>query len=711
MEGINLKKVLGILFALVVFISQPSFTSDFDEGLSEDERIWLLEHQGETFTLGLDPYSGMDYFTLFDQKKGYIIELVKLIERELNIHILIIDNKSWGEVYSGVFNGDVDILFGANATEERLEHMVFTEAIARNPYVVFAKKNVSIQTIGDLDQKKIGFIEGDTVIDAFPRKYFNINYETIIFEDQEKGLKALNKGDIQGFITSGGGVENEFLYQNPQIRLIAEINSVTSDMTISALRENQILISMINKVILNYKDGELKRFIDQAGVEYNQKVLKFTRDEIEFINSDQEIWIGVPNDYLPFEYSKDGQYLGISGTLMAQVSKITGLKYKIVDGQFSDLYELALAGEIQMLSMAKTEDRLELFDFTAPYCEERDIIVGKKTSERIQDVYDLEGKTVAVIDGFWHEEYLRKNLYHVEIIKTFSLEDSLEALESGRVDYLIENPTVVQYYIDGLGYGDLVKKGETSKDSFFYFGVSKEMPLITSIFDKALLFIEIDEVKEIGLQNVPTLTSKRVKNLFFMIGILSIIIFLGIFGIAKLTNVISYQKAQTELLKERETLLYFDVLSGTYNRQYFVHKEDKIESGQLPQAIIVADLNNLKYTNDLYGHHTGDLLIKEFGSILKEKATHGIVIRMGGDEFLTIINGMEDSKVAALIQEIKLAMKSTTLPEAYAALLEASFGYVMRATRRESIGEAIKKADTLMYQEKKAQKNEGRYNG
>ena len=704
MGGIKLKKVLGILFALIVLISQPSFTSDFDEGLSDEERRWLLEHQGETFNLGLDPYSGMDYFTIFDQEKGYIIEFAKLIERELNINIHIIDNKSWGEVYSGLFSGEVDILFGANATEERLEHMVFTEAIARNPYVVFAKKNVSIQTIGDLDQKKIGFIEDDIVIDAFPKKYFNINYETIIFEDQEEGLKALNEGKIQGFITSGGGVENEFLYQNPQTRLIAEINSVTSDMTISALKENQVLIGIINKVILNYKDGELKRFIDQAYVAYNQKVLKFSRDEIEFINSGQEIWIGVPNDYLPFEYSKDGQYLGISGALMAKVSKITGLKYKIVAGQFSDLYELALAGKIQMLSMAKTEDRLELFDFTAPYCEDRDIIIGKKSSERIQDVYDLEGKTVAVIDGFWHEEYLRKNLYHIDIVKTFSLEDSLEAIESGRADYLIENPTVVQYYIEGLGYKNLVKKGTTSKDSFFYFGVSKEMPLIVSIFDKALLFIEIDEVKEIGLQNVPTLTSKRVKNLFFMIGILSVIILLGILGIAKLVNVISYQKTQTELLKEREKLLYFDALSGTYNRQYFVHKEDKIESGQLPQAIIIADLNNLKHTNDRYGHHIGDLLIKEFGRILREKATHGIVIRMGGDEFLVIINGMEDSKVATLIQEIKLAMKNTTLPEAYTALLEASFGYVMRTTRRERINEAIKKADVLMYQEKNSQK-------
>lgn len=710
----NRRKIWAFIILSILIYSVAgnlSFAGDFWDVLNDDEQKWLLEHRDETFSLGLDPYSGMDYFTLFDQKKGYVLDIANLIERELNININIIDDKTWGEVYSGLLEGRVDILFGANVTEERLKTMAFTEPIIKNPYVVFAQKTPNIQTIGDLDRKKIGFIEGDVIIDAFPKKYFNIKYETLIFENQEKGLEALNKGLIEGFVTSGGGIEYEFLYQNPDTKLIAEISSITSDMTLSSLKENQILIGIINKVLSVHEKEDIKKYLTNARINFNRKVLRFSEEEVAFLTSGHKVVIGVPNDYLPFEYASENHYLGISGVLINEIADRTGLDYSIVEGSFSELYDLALSGDIEMLSMAKTEDRLLIFDFTQPYCDERDIIVGKNDSERIQDVYDLEGKKVAVIEGFWHEEYLRKNLYHVEIVETDSLITSLEALASGKVDYLIENPTVVQYYIDGLGYKDLVKRGTTSKDSFFYFGVNKRVPEVVSIINKTLRFINIDEVKEKGLQSVPTLTNKRVKNLLFTIAIMSLIIVLGVLGIARLINVISYQKAQTELLKEREKLLYFDVLSGAYNRQFFVHKEKEIESGTLPQAIIVSDLDNLKYTNDRFGHHVGDLIIAEYGRILRLKAPQGIVIRMGGDEFLMIVNGMDEAKAVSLIQEIKTEMNETILQKEYIKLLVASFGFVIRRNRLETIEEAIKKADVLMYQEKNVNKNIVRSNG
>lgn len=710
----NRRKIWAFIILSILIYSiagNLSFAADFWDALNDDEQKWLLEHRDETFSLGLDPYSGMDYFNLFDQKKGYLIDVVKLIEQELNIHIDIIEDQTWGEVYSGLLEGRVDILFGANVTEERLKMMAFTEPIIKNPYIVFAQKNPNIQTIGDLDRKRIGFIEGDIIIDAFPKKYFNIKYETLIFQDQDKGLEALNNGLVDGFVTSGGGIEYEFLYQNPDTKLIAEINSITSDMTLSTLKENQILINIINKVLAIHEKEAIKQYLTDARIDYNRKVLRFTKEEVDFLTSGHKVVIGVPNDYLPFEYASEDSYLGISGVLINEVAEKTGLDYTIVEGSFSELYDLALSGDIEMLSMAKTEDRLLIFDFTQPYCEERDIIVGKSNSERIQDVYDLEGKKVAVIEGFWHEEYLRKNLYHVDIVQTDSLVASLEALESGGVDYLIENPTVVQYYIDGLGYKDLIKRGTTSKDSFFYFGVDKNVPEVVSIIDKTLRFINIDEVKEKGLQSVPTLTNKRVKNLLFTIAIMSIIIVIGVLGIAKLINVISFQKAQTELLKEREKLLYFDALSGVYNRQYFVHKEKEIEAGTLPQAIIVSDLDNLKYTNDRFGHHVGDLIIAEYGRILRLKTPQGIVIRMGGDEFLMIVNGMDEGKAISLIQEIKSEMNETILEKEYIKLLVASFGYVIRRNRLETIEESIKKADVLMYQEKNVNKNIVRSNG
>lgn len=696
-----MKKGVAILFLVLILVRGIAFSSD---EYTEEEKEWLDEHRGQQFTLGLDPYAGMEYFELYGEQKGYLPDVIARIEDALDIQIHIVADKPWGEVYQELANGQIDILFGANATEERLKVMDFTTPLNKNPYIVLTKKNPYVQTIGDLDNKTIGFIENDIILEIFPIKYFNINYQAVTVKDQREGIRALESGEIDGFITSGGGVEYEFLYQNQDLQLIAVINSVTSDMTLSCLKENHMLVSLMDKVIKTQLEGEIKADIKRARQNYNRKVLRLTEAEIKTLDEGPPVIIGVPNDYLPFEYAKDGLYLGISGALINEIDDMIGLHYIVEEGDFSTLYEKALLGDIDMLSMARTEDRVQLFDFTEPYCEERDIIVGRREADSIEDVYDLEGMTVGVIDGFWHEEYLRKNLYHINIVKTDSLETSLAYLEAGKVDYIIENPTVVMYYIDGLGYRDLFKKGTTSKDSFFYFGINKACPEVTAVINKAMPFTDIVKVKENGLRTAPALVSKRMKHLVVVVGVMTFIILIGAMGIFRLITVLSFQKAQTELLKEREKLLYTDALSETYNRQYFIHKEEQLASGILPQLIMVSDLDNLKCTNDHYGHHMGDKLIKAYGNVLMDKAKGGTVIRMGGDEFLFILENAEAREGEKLIEEIKKAMKNAHLPKEFKGKIEASFGCYLRKNNEETLEEAIKKADLLMYEDKKINK-------
>ncbi|WP_432408381.1 hypothetical protein [Wukongibacter sp. M2B1] len=59
--------------------------------------------------------------------------------------------------------------------------------------------------------------------------------------------------------------------------------------------------------------------------------------------------------------------------------------------------------------MARSEEREAIFAFTDSFSKERDIIYGLKSSHQVYDIYGLEGSRVAIIEGFWHEEYLRKN--------------------------------------------------------------------------------------------------------------------------------------------------------------------------------------------------------------------------------------------------------------------------------------------------------------
>lgn len=112
-----------------------------------------------------------------------------------------------------------------------------------------------------------------------------------------------------------------------------------------------------------------------------------------------------------------------------------------------------------------------------------------------------------------------------------------------------------------------------------------------------------------------------------------------------------YTSAQTDLYVK---LAYYDVLTDLYTRrkcdEIFAELDKKSDS---KYSLIMFDLNNLKVTNDIYGHEEGDKLILRFADILRNTFNDGeALIRMGGDEFLAIINNCDIDTIKKKLAEM-----------------------------------------------------------
>lgn len=695
------------IFTLIFILLINTFALADEYDFNEEEEQWLIEHKNETFTLGLDPYSGMDYFWFRGKEKGYVIDLATLIGEELNIQIDIQGEKSWGSVYEDFINGKVDILFGANVTEERLKIMDFTEAIHKYPYAIFTSKTGNIKNIGDLDNKKVGFIEGDVAINLFKDAYDQLDFEIIEYEDQTIGLEILSNDGIDGFITSGGGVVYDFIYNYPNIAFLTDLKDITSDMTLATLKDYQILNSILSKVVQQNFE-KINSYIATAQIDYNRKILNLTDEEMSWLNSNETVVVGVASDYLPFDYYEYGEYKGIAGTLINEISRLIGINFEYDFGTFDEIYQKALVGDVDLLNIAKTEERQEYFLYPQPFSDERDVIYGLKNSDYVQDIYGLENHSVAVIKGFWHEEFLLKNLRNVEIVLTESILDSLDLVNRGKVDYLIENPTVAEYYISGMAYWNLIQRGETSRDSFLYFGIHKSQNELASIIDKTLELVDYDKIKQEGLTTVPSLVSKSVTFLVWIVGGLVIVISIITIVLYKVMQSYFNEKAEKTVLKERESLMYIDPLTGLYNRSYYNEISEQFDDNQFPQAIIICDLNNLKGINDTYGHHVGDQYIKSFGQLLSNLEIDGHKFRMGGDEFLLLVQECDEVCADKIIRAITYeSHKTKVLVESFEIdQIEVALGFHVRYNTEITLEKLGILADNLMYEHKNKMKNE-----
>jgi diguanylate cyclase (GGDEF)-like protein len=99
-----------------------------------------------------------------------------------------------------------------------------------------------------------------------------------------------------------------------------------------------------------------------------------------------------------------------------------------------------------------------------------------------------------------------------------------------------------------------------------------------------------------------------------------------------------------EVLLKVETLAITDPLTELFNRRHFsttIEKEfNRTVRFQSPTSCLMIDIDYFKKINDEYGHHTGDLVLKEIAKIIKDNIRKiDTAARWGGEEFIVLLPG------------------------------------------------------------------------
>ena len=156
------------------------------------------------------------------------------------------------------------------------------------------------------------------------------------------------------------------------------------------------------------------------------------------------------------------------------------------------------------------------------------------------------------------------------------------------------------------------------------------------------------------------------------------------------------QKRKKVALNKEDKLKFIDDMTSLKNRNYLNYNIKKWEENVIyPQAIVIIDLNNIKYINDNYGHTEGDEVIKKAASILiinQEENTD--IVRTDGNEFLVYMVGYDEKKVIEYTR--KLSKEFKNLPHEFGATL----GYSMILDNVKTIDDAINEATLSMRQAK-----------
>lgn len=164
-----------------------------------------------------------------------------------------------------------------------------------------------------------------------------------------------------------------------------------------------------------------------------------------------------------------------------------------------------------------------------------------------------------------------------------------------------------------------------------------------------------------------------------------------------------------DVMEEIRTDALIDTLSGLFNRRGFEPRALRAletRTARKPPAMILADLDHFKSINDLFGHSGGDLIIRRFSEVLKQKAPgDAIKARLGGEEFAVMLPSSSSASAYQLAEELRTAFKKIAFDTvAGKAHPTASFGVAV-AREDEDLPSLIERADHALYRAKSNGRN------
>jgi len=155
-----------------------------------------------------------------------------------------------------------------------------------------------------------------------------------------------------------------------------------------------------------------------------------------------------------------------------------------------------------------------------------------------------------------------------------------------------------------------------------------------------------------------------------------------------------------------------DDLTKLKNRKAYQHDLESINNGDKQDiGIMMCDLNNLKLSNDTYGHEVGDLYITTAGQLLEDQLSmYGKVYRIGGDEFCAIVRGLTPSVAESIGDTVNNAANQSMqskLPNCTYTMGVATGFAQFNPEIDVDISDTVKRADAMMYKKKSTMKHRG----
>ena len=407
-------------------------------------------------------------------------------------------------------SGEIDFSGEYSATPENAVLYSMSLPIAERTLSVFTHKDSrKIQTVSELNGKKLGFFEGNTAAQSIRNSYPLLRFGAVYLKnDVASAVQMLETGGIDVFVINA--VESyRFAMQPVTISRDVFTNVYTPVSLATAKSELEPVISVMNKYIEGGGFEKINELYNIGNNEYSKYEFSTSLSSSEriylnkLIISGQKIPVGFEGDNYPISFYNEveDKFQGIAPEILDEIRKLSGIMFYEVNTKnapWTTLYDMLKNGDISMVTeLLYTNERRNDFLWSEPYAKVRYALLSKSDYPHIK-MYQVARSNVGVVmsSGF-------ENIYNTWFpgnsnLKYYSyMLDSIKALESGEIDLLMASDNVLlamMNYREKTGYKINVYFNLANEETSFGFNRNEE--ILCSIIRKAQSYIDCATIEQ-----------------------------------------------------------------------------------------------------------------------------------------------------------------------------------------------------------------------
>lgn len=583
-----------------------------DIDFTKEELQWINENQ----TLLISNKSEMapiDY-NQGGGATGFSIDYINLIAEKIGIKTEYVNDPNWYSLLQQIKNKELDMTHSLVKTPDREEYLEFTKPYLYVPWVYFGQKDgPKINSLTDLEGKKIGIIEGTHPWNIYKRDYDHLNI--IGYKSADAALNDLSSGVIDTYI-SMLAVTNYKIKRNLITNLeVTGKNFYPRDENQGQLRlafrnDRPILKSIFEKGMDSVTEREFSALTKKWYTRINNNLsVNLSAQERAWLNANNKPRIAVDDSSAaPFAFIGDnGELSGVSGDIMAKVGELLEIEFEITKASsWKDAFKQVIDEESQILpAIIATEERKENFIFSDPYYAETNMIFALKENISLQNLDSLTGHKIAQIQGDAKVKYIKENYPNIELIEVTTPAIALKMITDKKVDAYIGIMSRTLHYLNTEGNTSIGVVGETPIKTELSVGTGINNPILASAINKALNAIPETEKQQIiqkwmAIQVVP----KTDYTLLMRIaGIVLLILGVIIFWNNKLRREVNQRIAAEEFLKIEQEKTLKALEENKIQLLELQFQRETIEKSAIAQAELMDDLaimtDEMSIKNDL----------------------------------------------------------------------------------------------------------------